>query len=337
MNRLIDRLIPRRAGVRRTPIPAITAEEVEEAQAFFPRSKFFVFGHARSGTTLLMRLIDVHPEVHCSRQAHFFTRPPLLESLVGDPAVAEWLNRGSVRWNRGRDLSPVVLRAAADFILEREARRRGARIVGDKSPNNLSHGEAVQRMQRIYPDARLIFIVRDGRDAVLSHRFQSFIDATQHLDPQDWKIRAAFQSDPDDFGEGRRSLFTEKGLRLEALSWLKNVTTTSAAGRELFAGRFHEIRYEDLVDDPLAELKKIWAFLATEQDPADLAERVQAVVDVNRDADWQAEKAGGLAEAIPKGQRGNWRLFFTAGDKAIFKQCAGELLAHLGYENDGNW
>src|ERR1051325_9133208 len=64
----------------RPPIPTITAEEVAEIRQFFPREKFFIFGHARSGTTLLMRLARLHPEVHCNYQAHFFTRQPLLKS-----------------------------------------------------------------------------------------------------------------------------------------------------------------------------------------------------------------------------------------------------------------
>ena len=111
--------------VSRPPIPAISAEEVEEARLFFPMDKFFIFGHARSGTTLLARLVRVHPTVHCNWQAHFFTREPLLKSLVDSPEAAEWLSRRSNRWNRGRDLSPVVLRAASDFILEREGAQAG--------------------------------------------------------------------------------------------------------------------------------------------------------------------------------------------------------------------
>ena len=35
----------------RNPIPAITPEEVAEIKQFFPREKFFILGHARSGTT----------------------------------------------------------------------------------------------------------------------------------------------------------------------------------------------------------------------------------------------------------------------------------------------
>ena len=59
---------------KRHPIPAITADQVAEIKQFFSREKFFIFGHARSGTTLLMRLVRLHPEVHCNYQAHFFTR-----------------------------------------------------------------------------------------------------------------------------------------------------------------------------------------------------------------------------------------------------------------------
>jgi hypothetical protein len=71
-------------GEIRRDIPPISEEEVAEAKSFFPLEKYFIFGHARSGTTMLARLIRLHPEVHCNYQAHFFTRAPLLESLVAD-------------------------------------------------------------------------------------------------------------------------------------------------------------------------------------------------------------------------------------------------------------
>ena len=201
---------------QRREVPAITPEEVSEAKTFFPLEKFFIFGHARSGTTLLTRLVRQHPQVHCNYQAHFFTRAPLLEALVADEEVGMWLARRSNRWNQGRDLSPLVLRAAADFILERDARRAGKGgpgcIVGDKSPNSLLDGDAVRQMVKVYPDARLIFIVRDGRDAAVSHRFQAFIDRPRHLSAEDLSIREAFIRDPAPFTSGQRSIFTKKGI-----------------------------------------------------------------------------------------------------------------------------
>ena len=80
---------------------------------------------------------------------------------MGDPAVLEWLSRRNNRWNRGSDLAPVVLRAAADFILEREAVDEGASIVGDKSPSSMLNGEGVENLYKIYPDCRLLVIIRD--------------------------------------------------------------------------------------------------------------------------------------------------------------------------------
>src|SRR5512143_3559471 len=211
---------------KRNPIPAITADEIAEIRQFFPRQKFFILGHARSGTTLLMRLIRLHPEVHCNYQAHFFTRQPLLKSLVDTPAAEEWLRRKSNRWNQGRDLSPLVLRAAADLILERDAARDGKRIVDDKSPSSTIHGQAVRDMHAVYPDAKLGYIVRDGRDVLISERFRNLVEEAKFLKPEDRRIIEELRRDQAQFTDGRRSIFTETVLRRVAGGWIKNLQET---------------------------------------------------------------------------------------------------------------
>jgi LPS sulfotransferase NodH len=321
----------RAARPPRGPLAPLTPEEVAEAQTFFPLPKFFILGHARSGTTLLMRLANLHPDVLCNRQAHFFTRRPTLQALTADPDVADWLARGSFRWNRGRDISSVVQRAAADYILERDARRAGKTIVGDKSPNSLLNGEAVRRMHDIYPDAKLIFIVRDGRDAALSHRFQSFIDATQHLTKADWRIRAEFERDPQGFRTPERSLFTEKGIRAAAHGWAANVSETHALGQELYRERYHALKFEDLLADPVAEMLRVWNFLGADTALPSLPPSVLDAQSLNRDANWQDAKAGEIADAIPKGQSGSWQEYFSDRDKRVFDEIAGETLKQWGY------
>ena len=315
----------------RAPIPSITAAEVAEAKTFFPMEKFFVFGHARSGTTLLMRLLDVHPKVHCSRQAHFFTRPPYLEGLVQEAAIGEWLARGSVRWNRGSDLSAPLLRAAADFILERDAQRENAQIVGDKSPNSINDGEAVARMHKIYPDGKLVNILRDGRDAVLSHRFQAFIDATQHLTPEDWRIRKAFEAEPERFKDPRESLFSEQGIRDYAAGWVRNLEETLANAKRLYPEAHRVLRYEDLLGDPFSTLNELWQFLGAGPVDEVTEATIAETMDLNRDARWQQKKAGNFASSIPKGQTGGWKDYFSDRDRAIFQEVAGEWLAQWGY------
>lgn len=321
----------------RPPIPPISAEEVEEARLFFPMEKFFIFGHARSGTTLLARLVRVHPQVHCNWQAHFFTRKPLLKALVASPEVAAWLSHNSNRWNRGRDLSPVVLRAVSDYILERDARRLGKNVVGDKSPSSINDGEAVRNLYQIYPDGRMVFIVRDGRDAAISHRIQSFIDRMERITDEDRKIYADFVKNPEAYLRGERSLYTEQGIRNFAHGWVKNLVETEAEATKLFSGRFYHLRYEDLLADSWGEMCKLWSFLGV----GGLDEVLHLALDAekasNPDADYQKGKNQSLAQLTDKGKRGGWRNLFTARDKQIFKEIAGQALVKWGYEQDLDW
>jgi hypothetical protein len=313
----------------------ITPEEIAEIKAFFPMDKFFIFGHARSGTTLLARLIRKHPEVYCNYQAHFFSRPPLLSGMAADPSIREWLARRSNRWNRGTDLTVPALRSMADFILERDARREGASIVGDKSPNALLNGWAVDEMQTFYPEARLIYIVRDGRDTLVSHRFHRFIDGIQHLKKADMDIRRDFIADPAPFMAGERSIFTEQGIRRMAKRWVRNVAETDGRGRELYGRRYYHLKYENLLQAPYETISGVWKFLCV--DPARLEGEIEKEMDFNPDADYQKEVASDLVSPLEKGKTGSWRNLFTERDKWIFKQIAGQTLIDWGYESDMEW
>jgi sulfotransferase family protein len=321
----------------RNPIPAITLEEVAEIKQFLPREKFFIFGHARSGTTLLMRLARLHPEVYCNYQAHFFTRQPLLKSLVNTPEAEEWLSRKSNRWNQGRDLSPLVLRAAADIIMERDAAREGKMIVGDKSPSSTIHGQAVRDMHAVYPDAKLVYIVRDGRDVLISERFRNFVEESKFLTSEDKRIIADLQSDSAPFSDGRRSIFTEAFIRRVAKGWVTNLKETEDEARRLFGEHYFGVRYEDLLATPFAEMRGLWKFLGVKKTNKALEKTIKAELESNPDEEWQAKRNEGIASFLPKGQAGNWQRLFTEKDKSVFKEVAGEMLIKWKYEKDLNW
>jgi len=321
---------------KRNPIPAITAEEVLEIKQFFPREKFFIFGHARSGTTLLMRLVRLHPEVHCNYQAHFFTRPPLLKSLVDTPEAEEWLTRRSNRWNQGHDLSPLVLRAAADFIMERDAAKEGKRIVGDKSPSSTIHGQAVRDLHAVYPDAKLIYIVRDGRDVLVSERFRNLVEESKSLKAEDKRIVEELRNDQSPFTDGTRSLFTENVIRRVASGWVKNLQETDEEGRRLFGENYCRLRYEDLLARPFDEMQKLWKFLGVQAEPS-LEKTIVEEMSSNPDQEWQAKRNEGIASFLPKGHAGNWERLFTARDRSLFKEVAGDMLVKWNYEKDLSW
>ncbi|MDP1779170.1 MAG: sulfotransferase [Anaerolineales bacterium] len=322
---------------KRNPIPAITLEEVAEIKQFFPRDKFFIFGHARSGTTLLMRLARLHPEVHCNYQAHFFTRQPLLKSLVNTPETEEWLARKSNRWNQGRDLSPLVLRAAADFIMERDAAREGKLIVGDKSPSSTIHGQAVRDLHAVYPDAKLVYIARDGRDVLISERFRNFVEESKFLSAEDKRIIEDLRKDQTAFTNGTRSIFTEPFIRRVAGGWVKNLQETEDEGRRLFNENYFGMRYDDLLTTPFDEMSKLWNFLGVKKIENSLDKILRDEMASNPDEEWQSKRNEGIASFLPKGQAGNWSRLFTEKDKSIFKEVAGEMLVKWKYEKDLNW
>lgn len=321
----------------RNPIPAITKEELAEVKQFFPREKFFILGHARSGTTLLMRLLRLHPEVHCNYQAHFFTRKPLLKSLVDSAEIEEWLARKSNRWNHGRDLSPLVLRAAADFIMERDAAREGKNIVGDKSPSSVIHGQVVRDMHSLYPDAKVVNIVRDGRDVLISERFRNFVEESKFLTAEDKRIISDLKTDPAPFGDGRRSLFTETFIRNIAKRWADDLTEIDSEGKRLYEKKYISLRYEDMLAKPYVELSRLWKFLGVKKMGKTLEKKLLAEMSSNPDEEWQTKRNEGIASFLPKGQAGNWQRLFTSRDKALYKELAGDALVKWGYEKDLGW
>ncbi len=214
------------------------------------------------------------------------------------------------------------MRAVGDFILEREAAREGKSIVGDKSPSSRLHGAAVERLARVYPDARLIYIVRDGRDAIVSQRLQSFVDAVDGLSRDDLRLRQAFVGSPDDFLGGAHSIFVEADLRRGAERWARNVIETVAAGKDLFGDRFLHLRFEDVLADPLGTITGVWAFLGAAAPGEAEEDAVRLEMGRNPDAEWQRQRLGAAASRIPKGGSGSWRAVMTAGDLAVVEQAA---------------
>jgi hypothetical protein len=187
-------------------------------------------------------------------------------------------------------------------------------------------------MVNIYPDGRLLNIIRDGRDTVLSHRVQAFIDNPHSLSKRDSEIRDEFARQPEPFLRGEVSIFTEKNLRQAAVGWVKNVVETDRAARELLGDRYCSVRYEDLLERPVEEMRRLWSFLGVSTPAANLDEAVRAELRENPDADWQQQRASEIASPLQKGRQGTWREMFTARDREIFHDVAGDVLKTWGYE-----
>jgi hypothetical protein len=220
--------------------------------------------------------------------------------------------------------------------MERDAAKEGKHIVGDKSPSSMIHGQAVRDLHAIYPDARLIYIVRDGRDVLISERFRNLVEESKFLKAEDQRVIKELRSDPAQFTNGTRSIFTEAVIHRVAGGWVKNLQEIDNEGHRLFGKSYCSLRYEDLLAQPFHEKQRLWSFLGVQVNPA-LEKAIVDEMSSNPDEEWQAKRNEDIASFLPKGQAGNWQRLFTGHDKAIFKEVAGETLIRWNYEKDANW
>jgi hypothetical protein len=111
------------------------------------------------------------------------------------------------------------------------AARRGKRRWADKTGTYAMH---IDVLNKLFPDCQVVHVVRDGRDVVASHR-------------QRFGYVAAVKA---------------------ARKWPVYVRTARSAARRLEPGRYHEVRYEELVTDTEATMRKLLDFLGEPWDDA---------------------------------------------------------------------
>src|SRR5215212_4840437 len=192
----VSRQARRRIAIKDAEIAALRSELArmrgEEVQMVLGDTPvFFVIGQQKSGTTWLMRMFDSHPEILCRGEGRFFgggwrqesvkrldaRRPPssLYNAVLDAEYLRLWIERSV--WSRNDDAGEHLnnlTRMAIDYFLIGELSKTGKRMVGDKSP--LLTPETIKEIAEIYPEARVIHIIRDGRDAAVSamHHSRNF-------------------------------------------------------------------------------------------------------------------------------------------------------------------
>lgn len=88
---------------------------------------------------------------------------------------------------------------------------------------------------------------------------------------------------------------------------------------------YHELRYEELAADHVGSLKKVLDFLEVGGDPRPIV------------AAQEQYAPGSTSSAEARNRSGYWHHEMPAGDRAIFKAAANDLLIALGYAADADW
>lgn len=265
-------------------------------------SPVVLLGVSRSGTTLLKEMLDHHSELAIPSESYFISQlwdrhgaspdPEQFESDIGRlPRVREWgVTPADVR---ERLPAQPTFAEAIQAVYRAYADRRGKRRFGDKTP---AYMQRLDVLERAFPGALYLHLLRDGRDAALSF--------------------VAMRRRP------RFNWARPRGVGAFAAQWRREVDGARRFGREQAAGRYRELRYEDLIAEPQASLREACEFLGLEFEPA--------MLDYRR-SEAQLVDHPRLAEPPTPGAR-RWRDQMAPGEAERFEAIAGELLAELGYE-----
>ena len=263
-----------------------------------------LLGVRRSGTTLLRVMLDRHSELAVPDESYFVPQladrhlrrvdpDEFVDDLRRLNTLAEWdvpLNKVRVR------LSPAMpIGAAIATVYAVYAEEQGKRRWGDKTPMYMQN---LRLLEKLFPDALFVHLIRDGRDAALS-----FLELPAGLVTETWMHPRT----PAEF----------------ACQWRTEVAAARRLGQRI-GSRYLEVRYEELVGDVEGVLRRIcdFAWLGYEPAMADYAGNV----DVSAKPHQQR-----LREPPTKGVR-DWRKQMSPADVSAFEHVAGDLLRKLGYE-----
>jgi hypothetical protein len=320
---------------------------------------FFVTGAGKSGTTWLRRMLNVHPEVLCNGEGRFFGRDiknarlkvlkaearvvqpaTLYNALAENEYLRMWLER--TPWTREGDVEEhltVLTREAVRLFLEKKLSESRKKVVGDKTP--LLGPGIVAEISEIMPRAKVVHIVRDGRDRAISWMHQIWnrersIEEGGQLTAEDQDKRDRYRENPDAFLASGESIFSETSIKTASRVWAENVGAAHRDGPRLLGENYTEVRYEDLLESPEQELERIFHFLGVETNKKVLRQSVRAESFEKRSGGRKRGEEDSTS-ARRKGVAGDWKNAFTERDKAIFKETAGELLVELGYAKDMSW
>jgi len=194
------------------------------------RRMFFVVGAPRSGTTLLMRMLNVHPDIYTRPEPHLLTPLAHLgyyahvekapyDQLQAAVAVKEFV----ADLQGGEEAYLEALRAYTDALYGKMLEPTGKRFFLDKTP---AYGLILPFLEKLYPEAVFVILTR--------HPFAIFSSFAESFFDDDWEVAWSHNK------------IVERYVPALA-SFVRNHTVK----------RFHHVRYEDLVADPEKELKAI--------------------------------------------------------------------------------
>ncbi|MGA1463699.1 MAG: sulfotransferase family protein [Steroidobacteraceae bacterium] len=273
---------------------------------FSARQPFFVVGCPRSGTTLLQTILDSHPDVAVPPESHFFrhyrgaveaetpeTSPwedsRLIDDLLENFRIKSWRSE-----LKRTDLLPNAKNTSSVFerIFCQYARSHKKSVWGDKTPQ---HAFDLDIILSVFPKARIIYMVRDGRDVAESY-LRAFI------------------------GPAHIATCAER--------WKTYVDTVQKMRTRIGSEQFLRIRYEDLVLEPEVTQRKLWQFLGL-SDPGAIEPSKSTAAEIYLRLSYLHKTS---QESLSANRIGRFKDNLSHAQILQFEQIAGKQLIQESYQ-----
>jgi hypothetical protein len=319
---------PRQIAPQTTTPPAADMEELlgtdatPEARGPMP----VVVGCPRSGTTLLAVMLDSHPQIAMPPETAFLPELRVLAGKEGSSlrrdffallttdrwGVSNWNDIGidkDAYWRRLCRLQEFSITGGLRVLYGMYANGLGKRFFGEKTPADTN---CMPQIETYLPESRFIHIVRDPRDVVLSLRRTT----------------------------------AGRSVERTAQIWVDMVSAARASATSVT--HYHEVRYEDLVFEPEAELRKVYDFLELDyasqmldynasgaRHVGHLGDRLLPDGRARVPRELRARLHENLAHPLRRDRVNNWRQQMSADDRAKVEAIAARLMHEIGYEIPG--
>lgn len=270
----------------------------------------FMFGHDRSGTTLLSMIVGAHPEIavplattglwyrfagkldQYNDLATSEDVARLVDDLCRHERIQLWdapISRDEVLAELPTGSFPAVVRRFHECYARHHDKPRWGNI----DIATLDHMDTANAW---FPDAKFVHIVRDGRDVALSNQTMPF-------------------------GVGNIAECAE--------SWRNRLYANLKMGAVLGPSRYHLVHYEDLILNTTETLERMCQFLEVEVSSAMLeyTRMVDSKIPEKRRYLWPE-----LDQALQASKTFRWRREMGINRRIVVEDLAGDMLRRLGYE-----